>query len=172
MGTACVNQWGGKGPGRSEKQKRECREFRVQRLLQSPGRTMDCPLGNCALTSHALDQLLQLMDILVRFLASQKLLPNLMKSRDRVAAQKAIHPTAATVHAGHRSPQLLRGHKSQLALSSTCSPGHALAKASVMQRRLGEPWLPETQICDSAVGKSLYASPPSTPSKGARERSV
>lgn len=143
-----------------------------QRLLQSPGRTMDCPLGNCALTSHALDQLLQLMDILVRFLASQKLLPNLMKSRDRVAAQKAIHPTAATVHAGHRSPQLLRGHKSQLALSSTCSPGHALARASVIQRCLGEPWLPETQICDSAVGKSLYASPPSTPSKGARERSV
>lgn len=29
---------------------------------------MDYPLENCALTSHALDQLLQLMDIVVQFL--------------------------------------------------------------------------------------------------------
>lgn len=79
---------------------------------------MDCPLGNCALTSHALDQLLQVMDIVFRVLGQLEAvaLPH-EESRDLVAVQKAIRPLAAAVHAGHSPPQLLWGHKSQLALS-------------------------------------------------------
>lgn len=137
-GTACAKAWGRKESGRSEEQK-ERGEFWEAQFLNSPGRRMNCHLGDCALHLCALTQLLQVKDFVAQVPGQQKALTQLHEeSRDLVAVQEAICLPAVTDHAGHRPPLRLWGHKCHLALPCPCSLVPSLAIDSVTQRCFGE----------------------------------
>lgn len=75
------------------------------RLLQSPGKSMDCGLGNCALHSCVPDHLNQVPELEAQPLDRWEALAHLHEeSRDPAAVQEAICLPAAQVHSGHGPP--------------------------------------------------------------------
>lgn len=81
VGTACVNQWGGKGSGGSEKQKGKWREFRGAEALAEPREDHGLSSGElCSdLTRSRPASCSRSWTLCFGSLASWKLLPSLMK---------------------------------------------------------------------------------------------
>lgn len=97
----------------------------------------------------------------VSSLASKKLLSTFTKR----AMIWFLHRKPAIACAKHMPPQPLRGQNSQ----HWHTPQHPVwQELQSCRGDLGTWGGPESQICYSIIGKSMYASPPSTPSKGSK----
>lgn len=141
-------------------------ERRVARVLGGMG--LGCPPGGRALHSRALNQLLQVLDLAAQLVRRREALAHLHEeSRDFVAAQEAGRPPPQPMQdAG------LHSRCGDTRVSWPC-PAHAPRHPArpELPSRSGalESWAPrKSQICDSVIGKSMSASPPSTPSKGSK----
>lgn len=134
-------------------------------LSQSPGRSTDClgdsPSLYTMLCTHAFsNSCSRSWTLRLSSSAGGKLLPTFMK-------RAAILLLRRKPAARRRSPCKTQASTAaaETMVSRPC-PAHAPQHPAQSHGHLGKRGPPESQVCDNLTGNSMYASPPSTPSKG------